>query len=286
MNTRSIHRQRIDSSARIVAKRRGEQCVVASLDQRGGAKIRLPRSTNDTLDTVLVNTAGGLTDNDQIDWQCEAESGARLRVTTGACEKIYRSSGASACQATRIAIGDDARVLWLPQETIVYDQANLVRTLDVSIEGSGEFIACESLVFGRKAMGETVRDARISDNWRVYRDQELVHAEAVQIDAQQDLLGGNDAAFGCDVAYIAMSTVVFCIPEDPQRLDRLARRLNALVAPTAHDKQAACHGGVSVLPGRLSLRLLATDAYALRARLVPALQCLAAPDGLPRIWHT
>jgi len=258
MNALKHSRQRVDSSAGISAKRRGERSVVANLHQRGGAKIRLPRSTNTTLDAVLVNTAGGLTDNDRISWQCEAEPGAHLRITTGACEKLYRCAEEPAWQSSRVHVADGARVHWLPQECIVYDDARLVRKLDVSIEGDGEFLACESLVFGRKAMGETVRKAHIS----------------------------SDAAFGQLTSFTAMSTVVYCVSDDPTRLNHLAQRLQLSIAEAESDNPLTCHAGVSVLPGRLSIRLLATEAYTMRKRLVPVLHCLLGPGGLPRIWHT
>lgn len=281
MNRHSHPRQRVDSSASVASKLRGERSVVARLDQRGGAKIRLPRSESPTLDAVLVNTAGGLTGGDRIDWQAEALAGSELRVTTAACEKLYRSEADAAIQTTSLRVASGARLLWLPQETIVYDRAQLTRQLDAVVDGDGQLVLCESLVFGRRAMGESVLEACIRDNWTIHRDDRLVHREALRIDATRDLQSGSDAAFGKTNPYRALTTLVYCVREDAPQLERMAERVRACLMDTTSGV-----AGVTVLPGRLVFRLLAVDSHAMRGQLIPVLTSLLGSSGVPRIWTT
>ncbi len=64
---------------------------VDRLYQEGAAKIRMPRTVGDPLEAVLINTAGGLTGGDRLDWSIDVGDGASATVTTQTCEKVYRA---------------------------------------------------------------------------------------------------------------------------------------------------------------------------------------------------
>ncbi len=60
--------------------------------EAGSLRVRFPNGERaDTLDAVMVNTAGGMTGGDRFDLAVDVGSGAKLTVTTAAAEKIYRS---------------------------------------------------------------------------------------------------------------------------------------------------------------------------------------------------
>src|ERR1700684_660469 len=58
----------------------------------GSLRVRFPNGINrDTLDAVIVNTAGGMAGGDDFGIDIDVGPDARLTVTTAAAEKIYRS---------------------------------------------------------------------------------------------------------------------------------------------------------------------------------------------------
>jgi urease accessory protein len=77
-----------------------------------------------------------------------------------------------------------ARLLWLPQETLLFDGARLERRLFVDMAGDAELLLVESLVFGRLAMGEAAIDARLEDSWRIRRAGRLVFADATRLSSK------------------------------------------------------------------------------------------------------
>src|SRR5882757_6886674 len=83
--------QRARGEGRVVASVRNGQTEIATLYQEGCAKIRLPHTHSDALQAVLMNTAGGLTGGDHVRWSATAAAGAKLVLTTPACERVYRS---------------------------------------------------------------------------------------------------------------------------------------------------------------------------------------------------
>ena len=98
--------------------------------------------------------AGG----DRFDIDIEVGAGARLTVTTAAAEKIYRSLGPD----TEIGVklyGRSPAARWhgCRRKRFVFDQVRLRRSIDVDLARDANLLLAEAVVFGRSAMGETVR---------------------------------------------------------------------------------------------------------------------------------
>src|SRR5271165_6207841 len=102
--------------------------------EAGSLRVRFPNQDRPgALDAVIVNTAGGMTGGDRFAVDIDVGAGAGLTVTTAAAEKIYRSLAPDTEIAVRLAVGSGATLAWLPQETIVFDQVRLRRTVDVEL---------------------------------------------------------------------------------------------------------------------------------------------------------
>ncbi len=221
----------------------------------GAAKVRLPRRPpNAPSEAILINTAGGLTGGDRLDWTLEA-NGTNLVATTQAAEKIYRSLGNDAEIHSRLKGSSGAQFYWLPQEAILFDGARLRRTLDVDLTGGATLLALEATVFGRLAMGETIHDLAFHDRWRVRREGKLVFADDVRIDGS---LPRTVATLG-DAG--AMATLLLVAANAETHLDKLREIFGA-------------DGAVSAWDGKLLARVLAKDGFDLRKLLNPALKLL------------
>jgi urease accessory protein len=238
--------------------------------EAGSLRVRFPRSERpDTLDAVIVNTAGGMTGGDRFDIDIAVGAGARLSLTTAAAEKIYRSLGPDTEIGVKLVVGRDGALAWLPQETILFDQVRLRRTIDVELERGASLLLAEAIVFGRSAMGETVAQGRLFDRWRVRIDGGLAFAETIQLDGMiaQCLAQPASAAGG-----VAVATIVKIPGGDKD-----------IAAVRAMTDNLAGAAGVSAWNGLAVARLVAADGAVLRRDLVTVLTALdAAP--LPRLW--
>ena len=269
--------ERARGTAWIAFRRRDTETTVADLFQSGCAKVCLPRPAPGTRrEAVLVNTAGGLTDDDQLWSTVFWDRGAWAAVTTQAAERIYRSRAAPARVESRLTVGPAATALWLPQETILFDGARLSRKTEVKLDRSARLIACESLVVGRAAMGETVRSGAIDDAWQIRIAGRLVFADRFRLAG--DIAGQLERpAIGAGAR--ALATVIFAGPDAAQRLEAL--RGLPIDAPSAR-VAASCRGSV------LIARILANDGPALRHALQASLEALIGQldpaAGLPRVW--
>lgn len=241
---------------------------IQTLFQEGCAKIRLPHTHDRSLQGVLINTSGGLTGGDAVDWRVDAAPGSRLVLTTQACERVYRSLGDDARVNTRLTVGEGAHLDWLPQETILYESGRLDRTLEVDLTGSASLFALEAILLGREAMGESARHARLRDTWRIRRNGKLVHAEATRLGGSELDRDGLSLLAGAG----AFATLLYVGADAELRLAGVRDMLGR-------------GAGASVIGERLVIRALAPSGLALRRVIAPIIARLSGAGALPRLWH-
>ena len=261
--------QRNAGSARLRVTGVSGNTMLENMYQSGNAKLRIPeRHQSGPLEAVMINISGGMTGGDSLDWTFSAQDSAELTLTSQACEKIYKSGSGQAVANIALSASRGSRINWLPQETIVFDRANLLRKIDIDLSKCASALMVESLVFGRKAMGEIVKDAEIRDRWRVHQNGVLIHAEEFRI------CGAVDEQLSCAAIAAgnkALATVLFVSPS----VEQFVPTLNGIIGES---------GSVSCWNDKLVLRLLAVDSYDLRHSLIPVIQCLAGGQRLPKCW--
>lgn len=251
------------------ARLRAGASRIGDLHQQGSFKALFPRTPGAALQAVSLNTAGGVTGGDRFALSARVQSGAHLVMTTQAAERMYRAQpGETGAIHNQLSVADEARLDWLPQETIVFDGARVQRRMDVDMSGTARFLAVEPLVFGRLAMGETLQSGHFTDQWRLRRDGRLIFADNLRLTgAIADVLRQPGVANGAG----AMASLVLAAPD----ADLWCDRLRGLLGP---------NDGVSLIrPGVLFARLLAQDSFVLRQVLIPAIQALSGAD-IPKTW--
>lgn len=265
--------QRARGAGTIATVQRGDRTTLHTLYQDGCCKIRLPNTHGDSLEAVLINTAGGITGGDHLQWSATVAAGGRLSVTTQACERSYRSLGDDAQVQTRLNVGADAHLDWLPQETILFATSRLNRQLDFDLAEGASVTAVEAVLLGRDAMGEDAADARLHDSWRIRRNGRLLHAEATALSG----IGTERSALSLLAGNRAFATIVHVGSTETATAAK-ARRIAAVLSGTGAI-------GMSQLGERLCIRAMAASGLALRRLIVPVLSELTGPGGLPRLWH-
>lgn len=263
--------QRAQGAARISFKHADGRSRIDDLFQQGCLKLRLPRSGAADPEAVMINTAGGLTDGDHLSIEASWKTGSCAAVTTQACERVYKSRAEAARIETRLTVEENARAFWLPQETILFDGGRLERQAKVSLSGNASLLACEAVIFGRPAMGETVRSGLLRDSWRIERDGKLIFLDCLGFEggiaAQLDRRAVGDGAR-------ALASIIVCAPDTSGLCDALRPLLD----------QPGVTGGCSDLGNGVVLtRLLAPSGHKLRGALIPLLERLRGGE-LPRVW--
>ena len=233
----------------------------------GPLRVRFPNGDAGRLEAVVVNTAGGIAGGDRHNFTVEVDAGAKLVVTSAAAEKVYRALGPDAEIAIRLQVEIGGQLVWLPQETILFDGALLSRRIEVDLAQDASLLIAEAVVFGRSAMGEAVQAGSFADRWRVRRGGQLLFAETVRLDGD---IASKLAEPAVADGGVAIATVLM-VPCD-----------DALVERGRAPDDFCGEVGISAWNGLAVARLCAKDGAGLRRDLTAVLRALGAP--LPRLW--
>jgi urease accessory protein len=264
--------ERVRGDARIVVRRERGGNRLLALRQAGSAKLRLPRVLDGApLEAILLNTAGGVTGGDHLRCEVTVMRSAAAVVSSQAAERAYRSSGGLARIETRLTVAAGGRLDWVPQETILFEESALARSLEADVEGTATLLAVEAVILGRAAMGETLHDVSFTDAWRIRRDGFLVFADGMRLDGDAVTVMDGKATGGGAGAF---ATVVLVAPEAETRVEAARDAL----------AEAPCEWGVSGWNGMLVARMLAPGGKALRTGLTRLIETLRK-TAMPRVWN-
>jgi urease accessory protein len=271
--------ERGDGAAEIGFRRRSAATVLGHLFQHAPYRVLFPHAAPGDLPlAALLTTSGGLAGGDRLRLQASIGAGAAATVTSAAAEKVYRSLGPDVASAVTLEIGAGGWLDYLPQETILFDGARLVRRIEARLAPSARLLAAEMLVFGRAAHGERFGRGLLHEAWRLAIGDRLVWADALRLDG--DISARLDAPFGFAGAR-ALATVVYAGADAATHLP-LARRLT---------EGADCRAAATLVNGVLLARVFGVDAGEVRRaliRYVTALRQEAAglPAAMPRLWSS
>lgn len=263
---------RVTGGVGVHVEHRNGRHVIGRLSQHDGYKVRFPKRGSHP-EAVIINTGGGVASGDCVAQDFLVSHNAALTATTQASERIYRQlDGRPATITVRADVGPDACFNWLPQETILFNEARLRRRFEIDLDATAHVLLSETLVLGRHAMGESVLNGMLHDTWRIKRGGALVYAEDVRLD---DTVFSELEAPALAQGHRVTLTSILLSPVAEDKLNRIRKRLEGFDGEIA----------ASAWNGMLVVRALASNTQSVRAimgRLVPIL----AGRELPRVWMT
>ncbi len=246
------------------------QTRIGDLRQSGSLKLVFPRTFRADIETVLVNTAGGITGGDYFAADFDVQRGATLTVTTQAAERAYQAQPGTAGRVqTDIDVQSDAQLHWLPQELILFERSALRRRLAINLAAEARLLMVEPVIFGRVAMGEALRHINFQDRITITRAGKPLYIDAVHLRGDATAhLARNAIANGAG----AMASLVLVRPDAAAQL----APIRAALPDTA--------GASLIADDTLVMRQLAADGYELRRALLPILDRLT-DNALPTSWR-
>jgi urease accessory protein len=245
---------------------------VLRLHQSGSAKAFLPRVHGAAPEVVFLNTAGGLTGGDRLDYALTLAPGLRATATTQTAERAYDSgNGLPARIEVTLKVPEGAFLDWLPQETILFENAALERDVTVDLAADAGCLFLESVVLGRRAMGENLQRLRFADRRTIRRAGRPLWTEPLMLDGARLARAEGAAMLGGARAFATLALVA---PDAADRLDALRAVLD----------EPGVEAAASAFEGKCICRLLAADGWPLRRQVIRALAVLR-PGPLPRVWQ-
>jgi urease accessory protein len=246
------------------------------LHQSGNAKIRVPKTYGAALEAVLINTSGGITGGDTLDWTLHAGPGTEAVVTTQACERIYKSTGDAGRQTTTRR-SKPARACSGCRRKRSFSRADACaasfRSTSRKTPASSASKASSSAA---RRWAKPWRSGFFHDRWRIRRDGHLVHAD----DLRFDLTGPARPKR-------RRSSVRTASSPPSSRSCRTTPKASTFWSARP-DPAAGRAGGASRIgagpDAKIVIRLAAPSSYVLRRQLLPVIALFLGDRPLPKVW--
>lgn len=258
---------------------RGDATRLAHRRHEGPLRIQRPLYPEGgrVCHAIVLHPPGGIAGGDVLTLNARVDTAAHALLTTPGATKWYRSGGATACQTTRLHVGRDAVLEWLPQEAIVFDGAQADMLTEVALSAGATWIGWDIVCFGRAARAERFSRGTIRMTTTVCREGKRLWFERAGVDGGAPLMRSAAGLNGHTVS----GTLIAASPALSTELMQACRE------PFA--EHAAY--GVTMLPGLLVARYLGDSAETARdyfARIWSLLRVplTGAAPMRPRIWST
>ncbi len=263
--------QRAKGRAMVRLSQTAGRVRLQDLHQSGCAKVFLPQIHAPVPEVVFLNTAGGVTGGDRLGYELNVGDDAKATGTTQTAERAYASSGGTGEITVDLRVGENASLDWLPQETILFNHCSVARRSTVTLAPTARFLMAETVVLGRKAMGEQLQSLAFHDVRHVSRAGRPEFVEPLQINDRTIGASAGSAVFGNATA---MTTIAFMAQGAEDAVEAL-RNLHS-------DPEVAL--AASGWDGKCILRLLAQDSWPLRKAVAKLVTHLRG-QPMPRVWQ-
>lgn len=231
---------------------------------------------------VIVHPPGGLVGGDLLDIRVQVGEGAHALLGTPGATRFYASDAQPAVQRVQLRLAADARLEWLPLETIAYPGCDAVNDWQAILAPGAELLAWDVTALGLPAAGQPFERGRLRQRLALpglWLEQASIDAADTRLLASPLGLAGQRC----------LGTLLLACgsPITRERRDALLEAVRSALPPAADGVQLAA---TCPHPQVLVLRALAPLVEPLMARLQQAWTVLrpkawGLPAQAPRIWR-
>ncbi len=272
---------------RIGINRSGQRSILEDVAHEGPLRIQRPfyPEGSELCHLYLLHPPGGLVSGDHLRIDARVASNAGALITTPSASKVYRANtqGTPQVQQTRLEVEADGSLEWLPQETILFDQAAAVLETEIHLQPASRMIAWELICLGRPHCNERFDSGFLRQRFSVWSRGVPLYLDHFSLTGGDALM---QAPWGLQGLACVGTAILACGGMSVPAINSLVDELRQAV-PASDTLQAA----VTRLRSLIVVRLLGADTEAAKQVLeriwVQARPVLLGRDAsIPRIWNT
>jgi len=187
---------------------RSGKTVPSSVKHFGPLRVQRPfyPEKDKTCHLYLLHPPGGVVGGDVLNISVAANEKSKSLITTPGATKIYRSNVDSNIQQL-LSLEKEATVEWMPQETILFNNARTVINTDVHISAGSQLFFWDILCLGLPVNSEKFTSGCCRQSLKVFRDKKPVLIENNHFEGSSDLMSASWGMRGFYVNAVSVMTV-------------------------------------------------------------------------------
>ncbi len=282
------------ASLELVASLRGARTVLSRNRHLGPLRVQRPFYPEGGICHVYVlHPPGGLVAGDSLDISVRCEPNSQVLLTSPSASRVYCSNQQRLRQSQKVSIdvATSARCEWLPQESIVFDSAEGLNQLSISLADGAEFSGWEITCLGRPASEDFFEGGQLQQNWEIVREGRPLLLERTKF------VGGSaqlQAPSGLGGATVTGTFITTCLDAPIEDIREAIAHLTASETSEAQGQRPSFVVplvAVTALPELLVIRALGQNAADIKAIFIALWHLLRkAQSGqtavAPRIWFS
>ncbi|WCN11620.1 urease accessory protein UreD [Marinomonas mediterranea] len=170
--------------------------VLKTCDHKGPLYVQKPfyPEGKEAAHVYLLHPPGGLVSGDELVIESKQSPDTHVLITTPGAGRVYKARPDKTLQrqTTLLNVAKGSVMEWLPQETILYPDANTKLTNRIDLQGSARFIGWEITCFGLPANQKDFNEGKADQRIQINVDGRIRLRERLLIDKQsRDLMSGQ-----------------------------------------------------------------------------------------------
>ena len=282
----SITKSHWQASLQLGFSKDGDVTRLTERKHNGPLRVQKPLypEGDEVCHAIVIHPPGGVVGGDQLKIDIKLAADTHALVTTPGAAKWYRSNGYISAQHISLKLDAGARLEWLPQETIFFDDACVDLQQTIHLAADARLIVADIFCFGRTASGETYNSGRIKQHCSIYREGKMIWHE------QGSLQGGSPAMqspLGLNGKSVSAMVLASGAMLSGEQLQVLREQTSALLS----EREAEAMCGVTQMKSVTVARYLGNSSEVARLWMQMVWQHLrpvviGCDAKIPRIWNT
>lgn len=228
--------------------------------------------------SVTLHTAGGMVGGDRLSQNITLDADSHALITTAAATKVYRSNGLEAQQKIKMTLGDRAILEWLPQETIVFNNAQYRQQIRIDLAPTASLIAWDILRLGRSARGEIFIGGTLWQNLEVWQNDKPLWIDRLWLPGNERIWHSENGLAGNPAIATLICFSPLLVPEIIPKLRQCTPIESAQVGITQTQ-------GLGLLCRYRGQSTTAARQWLMQIWAILRLSLWQTPVCLPRVWQ-
>lgn len=246
----------------------------------------------DCAHVYLLHPPAGIVSGDELRIKIQVKRQAHSLITTPGANRFYRAredlaiGDSKQVQHCELFLAEQAKCENFPLETIVYEGADGVNTVDVHLKTDSAYLGWDITCLGLPSSKQFFNNGRYTQLNRVYCENSLIYHDRIAIKPDNKIHQHVAGLNKCNVFATFMAYAPLGQLDDSEYKTLIAQLRDYIIVAKAEDKIS-----ISQIRQLLIIRYLGQHAEQCKALFIQLWQKLRPlylhkNANMPRIWHT